>query len=66
MMPGRVLNINLSKINVDLQRNFNFLNARLLLFRQLLSLKSILTFKSTTHTQMNIQALICSRWETFT
>ena len=68
MMPARVLNTNLPKIKVDLKKNFKFMRTRLLLFRlllfrQFLSLKLKLTFKSTT--QINIQDLMCSRGETF-
>ena len=44
VMPGRVLNINLSKIKVNLKRKFEFLKPRLL-FRHLLSLKLNLTVK---------------------
>ena len=67
MMPARVLNTNLPKIKVDLKKNFKFMRTRLLLFilllfRQFLSLKLKLTFKSTT--QINIQDLICSSGET--
>ena len=68
MMPGGVLNTILPKIKVKFNKNFEFMKTRLslfrlLLFRQFLSLKLILTFRSTT--QINIQDLICSRGETF-
>ena len=58
----------LPKIKVKFKKNFEFmktrlLSFRLLLFRQFLSLKLKLTFRSTT--QLNIQDLICSREETF-
>ena len=68
MMPGGVLNTILPKIKVKFNKNSEFMKTRLslfrlLLFRQFLSLKLILTFRSTT--QINIQDLICSRGETF-
>ena len=68
VMPGGVLNTILPKIKVKFNKNFEFMKTRLslfrlLLFRQFLSLKLILTFRSTT--QINIQDLICSRGETF-
>ena len=68
MVPGGVLNTILPKIKVKFKKNFEFmktrlLSFRLLLFRQFLSLKLKLTFRSTT--QINIQDLICSRGETF-
>ena len=68
MMPGGVLNTILPKIKVKFNKNFEFMKTRLslfrlLLFRQFLSVKLILTFRSTT--QINIQDLICSRGETF-
>ena len=67
-MPRGVLNTILPKIKVKFKKNFEFmktrlLSFRLLLFRQFLSLKLKLTFRSTT--QLNIQDLICSREETF-
>ena len=63
MMPGGVLNTILPKIKVKFNKNFEFMKTRLALFRLFLSLKLILTFRSTT--QINIQDLICSRGETF-
>ena len=63
MMPGGVLNTILPKIKVKFNKNFEFMKTRLSLFRLFLSLKLILTFRSTT--QINIQDLICSRGETF-
>ena len=68
MMPGGVLNTILPKIKVKFNKNFEFMKTRLslfrlLLFRQFLSLKLILTFSSAT--QINIQDLICSRGESF-